>query len=164
MGRGQPQELELPVDPDRADLSSGVGPARRPRSRRVLLAIALAGAAGAVARDGLDRLFSVPAGSFDWATFTINVSGAFAIGLVLVVLAERFAKARLARPVLATGFLGGYTTFSTYVVGADQLVRLHEAGLFVVYLLATVFAGLAAVTVGLLLGRALCRPAGRRWR
>lgn len=164
MGRSQPQDLELPVDPDRADLGGRAGYRRRSPHGRVLLAIGLAGAAGALARDGLSHLVSSRAGSFDWGIFATNLSGAFAIGVVLVVLAERSTRARLARPVLATGFLGGYTTFSTYVVGADQLVRLHEPGLFAAYLLATLTGGLAAVAAGLAVGRLVSSLAGARWR
>lgn len=130
---------------------------RRHAERTVLVVIAAAGALGALARYGFAHLVSSPAGHFPWATFWTNVSGSLVIGLVLVLVAERFPRARLARPLVATGFLGAFTTFSTYTVGTDLLVRDHRVALAVLYALASLAAGALAALAGILAARLLVR-------
>lgn len=147
---------ELPTDPDLPPPPPR-DPRRRHGERTVLLVVATAGALGALARYGLGHLVDPGPGRFPWGTFWTNVSGSLALGLVLVLLAERFPHSQLARPLLATGFLGAYTTFSTYVVGTDLLLRTHEVATAVAYALASLVAGTAAALAGILLGRALSR-------
>jgi fluoride exporter len=122
-------------------------------------AVALGGAAGAGARFGLGVVWPDPVGSgFPWTTFAVNVTGCLAIGVLLAALEASAASPVLVRPLLGTGFLGGYTTLSTY---ADQTRALLAAGRWVlaaVYLLGTLVA--AVVAVGL--GRAAVRRIGRR--
>lgn len=155
-GRGR---LALPIDPDLAPGASSAPrrPGRRRAERTILAVIGVAGAAGALARYGISRLVPTPAGHFPWGTFWINVTGSLVIGFVLVLLAERFPRARLARPLVATGFLGAYTTFSTYMVDADLLVRSHDLATAATYLLASLFAGAAAVVAGMVGARLLVR-------
>lgn len=152
------------------------GPVERPgpevrrhrRAQRSILAVvAVAGALGALARDGVGHLVHGAAGQFPWGTFWTNVAGSFLIGLVLVLLTERFPGARVARPLVVTGFLGAFTTFSTYVVGADLLVRDHAAGIAAAYAIGSVVAGAIAALLGILLGRflsALDRSLGEQLR
>jgi CrcB protein len=121
------------------------------------MVIAGAGSAGAVVRYAVGLALPAATGRFPWNTFTVNITGSFAIGLVLVLLTERFPVARVARPLIVTGFLGGYTTFSTYMVDTIQLVRLHDYLTGGVYVTASTLAGTAAVIMGALLARFLIR-------
>jgi CrcB protein len=94
---------------------------------------------------------------FPWATFTINVSGSFAIGMVTVLLA-RWLPHPYARLLVVVGFLGGYTTFSSYSLESLALWERGERGLCVAYMAGSVAAGFAAVVVGTALGRELFPP------
>lgn len=122
----------------------------------VILAIALGGAVGAVARYGVDRAierrsFAV----FPWSTFTINVTGCFVVGLAIAALVDRHTAPPWMRAALVIGLLGSYTTFSTFSQETLDLVEGSEALVGVVYALASVAAGVAAVLLGTALGRAL---------
>lgn len=135
-------------------------PRRREAERTILAVIAVAGALGALARYGLAQVVHVGPGQFPWSTFWVNVSGSGAIGVVLALVAERFPHARLARPLVVTGFLGAFTTFSTYMVDADLLFRAHAFLVGSVYTVASLLAGGAAAAVGVRLGRFLARLDG----
>ena len=126
----------------------------------VLAAIAVGGALGAPARYGVAQIIHVARNGFPWATFWTNVSGSFALGLILALLLERFPPSRYARPMLATGFLGAYTTYSTFAVESDLLVKNGQAGLGVAYATASLLAGLLAVWTGIWMARAV--PPRRR--
>lgn len=130
----------------------------------MLAAIALGGALGAPARYGVAQLIPVPSGRFPWATFWTNVSGSFALGLVLALLLERFPPSRYLRPFVATGFLGAYTTYSTFAVETVLLVRHGHPSLAAAYAGASLVAGFVAAWAGLLAGRGVPVPAkgGRR--
>jgi fluoride exporter len=120
-----------------------------------LVAIFVGGAVGTVARYELDAHHPVVAGHFPWVTLLINLSGSFAIGL-LVPLTEQLApRAPLARPLLIVGFLGGWTTYSTLAVEATLLAKDGAVATFFAYLAATVIGGLALVVAGSALGRRL---------
>jgi CrcB protein len=139
-----------------AQTTSGIRDRRRFAAQRlVLLVVSLAGALGALARYGFSRLLPSPPGRFPWGTFWVNISGSFALGLVLVLLTERFPRARVARPLLATGFLGAYTTYSTYMVDADLLLRNHDLATAALYALGSLLAGGGAALAGMWLGRLL---------
>ena len=91
----------------------------------VPLVVAVGGALGSIARWSLTESVASEQ-AFPWPTFIANVSGSLLLGVVLV-LGELFhprrhrAWARLWRPFLATGVLGGYTTFSTFAVELERL-------------------------------------------
>jgi CrcB protein len=121
----------------------------------VLAAIAMGGALGAPARYGVGRLVHVAPDSFPWATFWVNVSGSLALGVVLALLLGRFPTARYARPFLATGFLGAYTTYSAFAVETDLLVKDGHAAIAAAYIVASIVAGLLAVRIGVRAGRSL---------
>jgi CrcB protein len=124
-------------------------------SAAALLAIFVGGAIGTVSRYLLDAHHPVPPGHFPWVTLLINLSGSFAIGL-LVPLTEHVApRATLARPFLVVGFLGGWTTYSTLAVEATLLAKDGDVANFFAYLAATVIGGLALVVAGNALGRSL---------
>lgn len=119
----------------------------------VLAAIAAGGALGAPARYEVAQLIHVAKDSFPWATFWTNVSGSFVLGFFLILVIERFPPSRYLRPFFATGFLGAYTTFSTFAVETDLLVKDGHAAIGVAYALGSLLAGFAAVWVGILLAR-----------
>ncbi|WP_019633453.1 fluoride efflux transporter FluC [Actinomadura atramentaria] len=153
---------EPPVDPD-IDLDV---PAQRLELRRApwgtLAAIAAGGALGALARYGIGGAFPHGAGEFAWATFWINVSGCFLIGVLMVLILETFEVHPLTRPFLGVGVLGGYTTFSTYAVDFEQAVRAGSAGTALAYLAGTAVAALVAVWTGVTAARAAARLRGGR--
>ena len=144
--------IRPPAAPESADLVVD----RRGRVRAepaVLAAVALGGALGAPARYGLAQLVHVAPGSFPWATFATNVTGSFALGLVLALVVERFPPTRYVRPFVATGFLGAYTTYSTFAVETDVLVRDGHVALAAAYASASLVCGLMASGLGLRAGR-----------
>ncbi len=112
---------------------------------------------GASARYGISRLIPTTGTAFPWATLLTNLSGAFALGVVLVVAVELLAPSRYLRPFAATGVLGGYTTFSTFAVEADLLVKNGRAGLALVYVAASIGGGLVAAWAGGAAGRVAAR-------
>lgn len=112
---------------------------------------------GATARYGIALRFPQRVGQFPWATFAINVTGCLLLGILVVVLAERFPPNRYARPFLGTGILGGYTTFSTYAVETVLLLKDHYIDRAVAYALASVVTGLAAAWLGIVIGRLIAR-------
>jgi fluoride exporter len=150
------------------DLASTEAPSfpfrRRGFSRRaqpaVLVAIALGGALGAVARYEVAQLIHVPKDAFPWATFWTNISGAFVLGFFLTLVVERFPPSRYPRPFFAVGFLGAYTTFSTMAVETVSLIRDGRPALGVGYLTGSIAAGLVVVYAGIVLARLL--PLGTR--
>ena len=81
---------------------------------RTALAIAGAGAIGALARWGLGTWFGQRFPTFPWGTLVINVSGSFVLGVLFVVLVERAVGSSALRLALMTGLLGAHTTFSTF--------------------------------------------------
>jgi CrcB protein len=91
---------------------------------------------------------------FPWATVVINVSGSFAIGFLTVVL-TRWLPHPNVRLLVITGFLGGYTTFSTFEQDALNLWERGERRLMAANLIGSVVVGLAAVYLGTILARAV---------
>ncbi len=146
----------LPVDPELARPPDSRHRGRT-ASRALLVAIGLAGALGALARFGVGRAVPTTPGGVPWGTLLVNISGSLGVGFALVMLADRLPRARLVRPVVVTGFLGGYTTFSTYVVEADTLFRHHDLAVGAAYGLGSLLAGTGAALAGILLARAVVR-------
>jgi CrcB protein len=83
------------------------------------------------------------------------VTGSAILGFVLVLLVEQFPKGRLARPIVGTGVIGAYTTFSTFEVDAVTLIRAGHPVTAGVYLVASVAIGLIAVWLGITAARSL---------
>jgi CrcB protein len=138
-------DVDLHVPQQRAELG------RSPW--RVLGVISLGGALGALARYGIGYAFPAGSTAFPWATFAINVAGCLLIGVLMVLVTEMWTGHPLVRPFLGTGVLGGFTTFSTYVVDIQRLVDAGAAGVALGYLAGTVLAALAAVYAGVRLTR-----------
>ncbi|MDQ7000899.1 MAG: fluoride efflux transporter CrcB [Mariprofundus sp.] len=95
---------------------------------RQLAAVAIGGAAGAVMRwlvaSGVQK---VAGGAFPWGTFAVNALGSFLLGFLFVWLIERSTASELVRLAITVGFLGAFTTFSTYSL---ESVRLLQEGAF----------------------------------
>jgi fluoride exporter len=71
----------------------------------------------------------------------------------LTLILERWPPSRYLRPFVAIGFLGAYTTFSTYMVETDVLLKVGQGGVALAYVLGSLVVGLAAVYVGIVIGR-----------
>jgi CrcB protein len=130
----------------------------------MLSVISVGGVLGSLARYGLGVAFSHGAAGFPWATFAVNVAGCGLIG-VLMVCIDQLGAHRLVRPFLGVGVLGGFTTFSTYVVEVQQAVAAGAARLGLAYLGGTLAAAVVAVVVGSVLTSTVIRVltrAGRR--
>jgi CrcB protein len=119
----------------------------------VLSVISAGGVVGASARYGLGIAFPAAPYGFPWTTFWINVAGCLLIGVLMVLIAEVWAGRRLVRPFLGVGVLGGFTTFSTYVVEIHHLVDARAPGVALLYLAGTLVAALTATWAGLATGR-----------
>ena len=120
------------------------------------LLVATFGALGAVSRYAIDGLVSNAArGQFPWGTLVINVAGSFVLGIVVELTTSRLLPHPNWRVALGIGFLGAFTTFSTFTY---ETVRLAEDSAYALALLnvaAMTTFGLVAAVAGLLLGRAL---------
>jgi len=113
--------------------------------RRELAAIYIGGVLGAVARVGLAQTVPAAAGSWPWATFAANLSGAFALGYLVTRLQERLPPSSYRRPLLGTGFCGALTTFSTLQLELFGMLDQGRLGLAAAYAAATVAGGFLCV-------------------
>jgi CrcB protein len=155
-----PSRDELPVDPD---VVIGDRIAQRPRptslaqqARQVvvsrwdiLLVIALGGALGSLARWGVGEAFTAGVGRFPWATFVVNVTGSLALGVLMVLVVDAWPPSRYVRPFAGVGVLGGYTTFSTYLLDTRNLIDADRGPLAMVYLFGSLAVGVTAVWLGI---------------
>lgn len=114
--------------------------------------IGIAGAGGALARYAIG--VAVGTRSFPWATLGINLTGSFLLGCVLALGLERGWSETTTAPI-AIGFLGAYTTFSTFSYESFTLVRTERAGVAAIYIAASVVGGLLAAFAGYTLARRL---------
>jgi CrcB protein len=106
---------------------------------------------GALARFGVQAAWPHQAGDFPWATWVINVSGCFLLGVLMALIAWRWPGQRYIRPFFGTGVLGGYTTFSAWAVETLQSrpwVAVLYAGGTVAGALLAAWAGGALVALG----------------
>lgn len=130
----------------------------------ILLMISAGGALGSLARWLVaETVVSSPLHA-PWATAVENVSGAFALGALMVFVLDVWPSHRYLRPFLGVGVLGGYTTFSTYMLDTRTLLVDGHAPVALAYLFGTLLLGLVSVTAGVLLARVVVRIAERRRR
>lgn len=121
-----------------------------------LIFIALAGSLGTLCRYGMGSLVHRWLGAgFPWGTVCVNLAGSFLFGLVWTLAAERAAISAELRVIILTGFMGAFTTFSTFMFETGELLRggqwlwaLGNLGLQNIV-------GLAALLAGMALARAL---------
>ena len=146
----------LPPGPEPADALR----AQRRRKRRAhlrpgqLLLVFLGGAAGTAGREAVNLLLPALHG-FPSATFAVNILGALLLGLLLESLDRAGSSpksARRMRLLLGTGFMGGFTTYSTFAVEGALLLGAGSVGLGVLYALGCVVLGATASWCGILLG------------
>ncbi len=124
-----------------------------------MAAVAAGGALGASARYEVGQWLVPRGGHLPLATLFVNITGSFALGVVTVLLIERYPPSRYARPFIAVGVIGAYTTMSTLAVDTDVLVRDGHWTTATVYLFVSLIGGLAAAWGGIVLGD---RAFGRR--
>jgi CrcB protein len=121
-----------------------------------LVLVGIGGFAGAVARRVVDVWVTErTATTFPFGTLVINLSGSFLLGLLFAWAMERDVLPTAIRAPLMIGFLGAYTTFSTWMLESWRLVEDGNWALAAVNLAGSVLLGLVAVVAGLAIGRAL---------
>jgi CrcB protein len=120
-----------------------------------LAAVAAGGAIGALARYGLSVAFPAAPGSFDLATFIANTVGGLLIGILMITITEVAPGLSMIRPFVGVGILGGFTTFSTYIVDIGRAASAGATALAVVYAFATMAAALLAAAIGMYATRRL---------
>jgi CrcB protein len=167
-GEAPPPDNSLPVDSDVPEQSPAAARRRAHHVLRdrwdILLVIAAGGALGSLARWGLTTAVPYAHGTFAWATAIENVTGAFVLGALMVFILDVWPTTRYVRPFLGVGVLGGYTTFSTYMLDTRMMLVGGEVPAAFAYLFGTLLAGLVAVWIGVLTARAWVAAAERRHR
>jgi fluoride exporter len=113
--------------------------------RRELAAIFVGGFLGAVARAELGQALPSDPGDWPWATFIVNIAGAFLLGYFITRLQERLPLSSYRRPLLGTGLCGGLTTFSTMQVELLRMLDDDRIGLALAYAGTSVAAGFVGV-------------------
>jgi CrcB protein len=139
------------VDPE-LDPDVGADAMTAPSPSILLTCIGVGGAVGTLARYGLSQAFRPTLYGFSWATFLANVAGAFLLGLLVALVARLRPRSPYLRPALGTGVLGGFTTFSTFMVETAQRVDHGHAPTALLYVVATLACGLVASLAGLAVG------------
>ncbi|MGP3961039.1 fluoride efflux transporter FluC [Nonomuraea sp. 3N208] len=143
--------MHEPVTPVDSDVDVHVPAMRaelRPRAWPVLGAVSAGGVLGALARYGISAALPHAPTGFPWSTFLVNVSGCLLIGVLMTLIDQVWTGRRLLRPFWGVGVLGGYTTFSTYIIDIHAAMRAGAPGVALAYLAATLVAALLAVWAG----------------
>ena len=118
------------------------------------IAVAIGGALGAMARYGVSTLvFDASTQRFPYATLSVNVLGSFLMGILFVLIVEKGLLPPEMRSILMVGFLGAFTTFSTFSLDALGLWQNGHLLLALVYALGTVVLCLAAISIAVWLTR-----------
>lgn len=120
-----------------------------------LLIVTAGGALGAGLRHLVNMAAMRFALSFPWGTLAINIVGSLAMGILVELLARRFGASNELRLFVATGILGGFTTFSAFSLDVAVLWERGALGLAVAYVLASVVGAILALFAGLWLARSL---------
>lgn len=116
------------------------------------------GCLGTLSRAGLSTLWPVADGAFPWVTFAINLTGAFLLAFLLETLAlagPLDGRRKLIAVTSGTGFMGSFTTYSTFMLESEGLLTDGHLPLGALYLLGSIFLGLVAAGAGLLLAHSL---------
>ena len=114
---------------------------------REIAAIFVGGFVGAVARAELDTQLASGGAGWPWATFIVNIGGAFLLGWFVTRLQERLPLSAYRRPFLGTGLCGALTTFSTMQLELLRMLDADRIGLALAYTGASVAAGFLAVAL-----------------
>ncbi len=141
--------------PGGGERPGGTRPRRLHRTPAGLGLVAAGGALGAAARKAVEQALPTARGGFPVATLVVNLSGALVLGLVLEALVRAGDDAggrRRVRLLVGTGFLGAFTTYSTFALETDLLVRAGHAPTAVLYVAVTIAGGLVATVAGIAIG------------
>ena len=123
---------------------------------KMVMAIALGGALGAVARHFISHWSVVTLGNgFPWGTLTVNAVGCFALGVVVEVMALVWSPAAEWRAFLTVGVLGAFTTFSAFALDISILHERGEMLQAILYITVSVAGSIAAIFAGMSLTRAV---------
>lgn len=118
--------------------------------------LALSGALGTLARYGLSGLVQRASGTgFPWGTLAVNISGCFLFGLFWAITEHRLTLGPEVRTIVLVGFLGAFTTFSTFAFETAQFMRDAQWFLAFGNVMAQNMMGFAFLFVGFMIGRAL---------
>ena len=132
----------------------GYHKASRPMNLQFIIAVAVGGSIGSIARYlvaiGASRWFGP---NFPWGVLIINVTGSFLIGAFVGLFATRWDLPQAARIFLTVGICGGYTTFSTFSLDSYYLMERGELGAALIYMVASVCLSIGALMGGLFLAR-----------
>lgn len=130
-----------------------------------LLMLLVAGGVGTACRYGLEERYGARPGAWPWATFVINVVGSFLLGTLLTALGRIGPDdgwRRRVRVGVGTGLIGGFTTYSTFIVEVDKLLIGGRVVTAVAYSLGSVLVGIAAALAGVILVQRLGWVRSRR--
>ena len=122
---------------------------------RTFIGIAVAGALGALARYGVGAAINERFTRFPWGTLAVNVTGSFLLGFLFVLLTERSTASAALRSALTIGFVGSYTTFSTFSFETLKLLEDGALGGAALNVAASIVLGLGGAWLGMNAGRAL---------
>ena len=116
--------------------------------------LAVAGAAGTLSRYGLSGFVQWLVGEkFPWGTLAVNIAGCFAFGLIWTLAEDRLVISGQTRTVILTGFMGAFTTFSTFGYETADLLKHAEWWQAGSNMLANIVCGILAVFLGFAVGR-----------
>lgn len=121
------------------------------------ISVIIGGAAGSLARWVVGTLIASSPDSFPTATLLVNISGAFGLGVAGILLIEVMAPTPYLRTLIAIGFFGAYTTFSTMALEGVRLLDLGHGSVAITYWIATLLLGQSAAIAGMWLGRSIGR-------
>jgi CrcB protein len=144
-----------PIDPD-VDATAVV---IRSRERQTVALVTVGGIVGAVARYEAGLIWPTNGGAFPWTTLGINLLGSLALAMLVVLASDRWPERSWLRPLIGTGVIGGFTTFSTFSVDIKRLLANGHAPTAVAYVALTL-AGCSALTW---IGANLARRGVARW-
>ena len=119
----------------------------------IIAVIAAGGAVGSAARYGAGVLWPHDPSQIAWSTFAVNVVGGLLLGLLMVFVNDVWPPRRYIRPFVGVGILGGFTTFSTYMLDTHALLQAGRWPVAMLYLVGTLLVGLVAVWLGIVGGR-----------
>lgn len=121
-----------------------------------LIAIAAGGALGALSRHFVSNaIMKITGGGFPYGTFTVNIVGSFLMGILIIAFAHRFDMTPALRALLTVGFLGSFTTFSTYSMETVLLIERGDFQSAALYAAGSLVVGVLALMAGMWLGRAM---------
>ena len=117
------------------------------------LAVAFGGALGAMSRYWVYNNYAHLDNRFPWATLTVNILGSFLIGIAFILITERMDMGPYWRAIVTVGFLGAFTTFSTFSIDVVGLIEQGQFSSAIIYVLSSVVVCIIAAWLGLSLAK-----------